>query len=71
MLRLQHEPFDTGGVCACNHTEILLKLPETLRGLPGPVGGPGPQGETGPQGLQGIKGDKGDRGDIGTYTICQ
>ncbi|ODM96025.1 Collagen alpha-1(XV) chain [Orchesella cincta] len=25
-------------ICQCNHTEILMKLPETLRGLPGPKG---------------------------------
>lgn len=37
----QNEPFDTGGVggvCLCNYTEIVSKLPETLRGLPGPIG---------------------------------
>jgi hypothetical protein len=65
---LQNEPFDTGGTCSCNVTEIVQKLPEMLkdamRGLPGPIGEkgmPGPQG----LGLQGLKGDKGDRGDIG------
>lgn len=61
----------SGGVCSCNHTEILMKLPETLRGLPGekgemgPIGPAGPPGEKGEMGRQGIQGERGERGDIG------
>ncbi|XP_035710172.1 collagen alpha-1(XVIII) chain isoform X3 [Folsomia candida] len=64
----ENEPFDTGGVggvCLCNYTEIVSKLPETLRGLPGPIGEMGIQGEAGPMGVKGERGLKGDRGDIG------
>lgn len=61
----------SGGVCSCNHTEILMKLPETLRGLPGekgemgPIGPAGPPGQTGVEGRQGIQGERGERGDLG------
>ncbi|ODM97650.1 Collagen alpha-1(XV) chain [Orchesella cincta] len=63
--------FEGSGVCHCNHTEILLKLPETLRGLPGPKGEEGPSGPAGLQGMpgaegkQGIAGERGERGEPG------
>ncbi|ODM90730.1 Collagen alpha-1(XV) chain [Orchesella cincta] len=62
---------DGPNVCNCNHTEILLKLPETLRGLPGTKGEMGVSGLAGVPGIpgsegrQGIAGEKGERGDIG------
>ncbi|CAG7836225.1 unnamed protein product [Allacma fusca] len=65
-------PFDTGGQCSCNYTEILTMLPESFRGLPGIDGQEGPNGPQGlpgmpgPEGKQGIQGDKGDRGDLGS-----
>lgn len=64
-----------GGVCTCNHTEIMMKLPETLRGLPGLKGETGPSGPLGPagspgvEGRQGIRGEKGERGDIGKRSV--